>query len=724
MLSPVVVVSEIAAFTPRRVSHYLIEEKLGAGGMGTVFRALDEKLGRRVALKFLLPGAIPGPEARERFIAEARAASSLDHPNICTIFDIDSTEDGETFIVMPFYDGETLDQIIARGPMPLDRAIGITMEIARGLAAAHEELIIHRDIKPQNVCVTRREAIKILDFGLAKLATGRVTRPGLIIGTPAYMSPEHLRGEQLDPRADIWAVGVVLYEMLAGHTPFQGERIETIIHSVLNEPHAPLSAVRSDIPAFVDTIIDRALAKEQRLRYERIEQMIADLGTLQSDGDTMSMTVRRAAVARKTSIAVLPFADMTAARDQAYLCDGIAEEILAALRRIPDLYVASRTSAFQFREYGADVREIGAKLHVDHVLEGSVRRSGDRVRIAAQLINVADGYRLWYERYDREIRDIFAVEDEIADNIAAALEVTLSSDRARRAGPMSSAEAEAYEAYLQGREFAHQQRRKAFEIALQSFRRAIEIEPGYARAYAGIAECNAFLRLYFGAGSEMVAAAEEASRKALEIDPDLAEARAARGLALFLTGASEDAERELRRAIELDPMLYDAHYIYGRVAFAQGRVGEAAARFREACRIVPEAFDSWYLLGMCYRRLGEAEKAHGAAVACVEAARKRLRGHPDDTRAWTMGAAIFAELGEPERAEQWVRRATAIDPDEPIIEYNAACVYAALGRVAEAISCLEVSVGQGALAKSWVENDPDLDPLRGDPRFQALLARA
>jgi TolB-like protein/Flp pilus assembly protein TadD len=708
----------------RRVSHYLIEEKLGAGGMGTVFRALDEKLGRRVALKFPLPGVIPGPEARERFIAEARAASSLDHPNICTIFDIDSTEDGETFIVMPFYEGETLDQVIARGPLPFDRAIGIAMQIARGLAAAHEELIIHRDIKPQNIVVTPREAVKILDFGLAKLATGRVTRPGQVIGTPAYMSPEHLRGEPLDPRADIWAVGVVLYEMLAGHTPFPSERIESIIHSVLSEPHVQLSLVRSDLPALVDTIVDRALAKDPRLRYERIEQMIADLGTLQSDGDTMAMTVRRAAASRKTSIAVLPFADMTAGRDQGYLCDGIAEEILAALRRIPDLYVASRTSAFQFREYGADVREIGSKLHVDHVLEGSVRRSGDRVRIAAQLINVADGYRLWYERYDREIRDIFAVEDEIADNIAAALEVTLGSERAKPAGPMSSSEAEAYEAYLQGREFSHQLRRKAFEIALQSFRRAIEVEPRYARAYAGIAYCNACLRLYFGAGIETVAAAEEASRKAVEIDPELADARAARGLALFLTGASEDAERELHRAIELDPMLYDAHYIYGRVAFGQGRVAEAAAHFREACRIVPEAYDSWYFLGMCYRRLGEPEKAHGAAVACIEAARKRLRAHPDDTRALTMGAAIFAELGEPERAEKWVRRATAIDPDEPIIEYNAACVYTALGRIDEAISCLAVSVGQGALAKSWVENDPDLDPLRADPRFQALLARA
>ncbi len=704
------------------VSHYRIEEKIGAGGMGMVYRAVDEKLGRHVALKFLQPGTIPGEEARQRFIAEARAASSLDHPNICGVFEIDTTDDGETFIVMPFYDGEMLDAMISRGPLEAERAIGIAMQIARGLAAAHEELIIHRDIKPQNLVITRRDTVKILDFGLAKLATARASRAGVVIGTPAYMAPEQLRGEGVDPRADIWSLGVVLYEMLAGVTPFRGEQVESLIYAVLNETPVPLTDLRPDLPPAINGIIDRSLAKDRRLRYEQIDTMISDLGLLQHDSDPAAITVRRRAVAKKTSIAVLPFADMTPARDQGYLCDGIAEEILAALRRIPDLFVASRTSAFQFKDRAADTREIGAKLHVDHLLEGSVRRAGERVRISAQLVEVENGYRLWYERYDRDVRDIFEVEDEIAENIAAALQVTLTGERTKRA--MSSSEAESYEAYLQGRQFLHQHRRKALEIAIQSFERAIGIDPRNARAFAGIAECNAFLRLYFGAGPAMIAAAGEASRKAVEIDPDLAETRVARGLALFVTGANEEAARELRRAIELDPALYDAHYIFGRVAFGQGRVAEAAARFREACRISPDAYDSWYLLGMCYRKLGETTKARATSIACVEAAKKRLRDHPDDTRAWTMGAAIFAELGEPERAEEWVRRAILIDADEPIIEYNAACVYTSLGKHDEAIGCLESSVLSGALSKSWVENDPDLDPLRGDPRFQALLARA
>jgi TolB-like protein/Tfp pilus assembly protein PilF len=708
--------------TRGNVSHYRIEEKIGAGGMGTVYRAVDERLGRRVALKFLQAGAIPGEEARQRFIAEARAASSLDHPNICGVFEIDTTDEGETFLVMPFYDGEMLDAVISRGPLAAGHAIGIALQIARGLAAAHEELIIHRDIKPQNIVITRRDTVKILDFGLAKLATARASCAGVVIGTPAYMAPEQLRGEGVDPRADIWSLGVVLYEMLAGVMPFRGDHVESLIYSVLNETPTPLTSLRPELPPAINAIIDRALAKDRRLRYEQIESMIGDLGLLQRDSDPAAITVRRRAVAKKTSIAVLPFADMTPARDQGYLCDGIAEEILAALRRIPDLFVASRTSAFQFKDRAVDTREIGAKLHVDHLLEGSVRRAGERVRISAQLFEVESGYRLWYERYDRDLRDIFDIEDEIAENIAAALQVTLAGERTRRA--MSSAEAESYEAYLQGRQFFHQHRRKALEIAIQSFERAIAIDPRNARAYAGIADCNAFLRLYFGGGANTIAAAGEASRKALEIDPDLSEARVARGVALFLTGANEEAELELRRAIELDPALYDAHYIFGRVAFGQGRVAEAAARFREACRISPDAYDSWYLLGMCYRKLGETTKARATSIACVEATKKRLRDHPDDTRAWTMGAAIFAELGEPERAEEWVRRAILIDADEPIIEYNAACVFTGLGKYDEAISCLESSVLSGALSKSWVENDPDLDPLRADPRFQELLARA
>jgi tetratricopeptide (TPR) repeat protein len=322
------------------------------------------------------------------------------------------------------------------------------------------------------------------------------------------------------------------------------------------------------------------------------------------------------------------------------------------------------------------------------------------------------------------MKDLFAIEDEIAEQIAHALKVALSAPVGHAAAAGSAPDAQAYEAYLQGRQFIHQHRRKGFETALQIFHQAIELHPRYARAYAGIADCHSFLRMYFGGGDDTVEAADRASAKALELAPELPEAHASRGFALYLRREFEAAEHHLRRAIELDPRLYYPHYIFARLCFSQGRMEEAAARFAEACAIVPESYDSWYLLGMCYRRLGQEAKARSADLECIEAVKRWVRVHPEDTRAWTMGASVLAELGEPERSARWVERALAIDAEEPIIEYNAACVYVALGRHDDAINCLKVSLREGGLSREWATNDPDLDPLRGDPRFQEMLAVA
>ncbi len=708
--------------TDKVVSHYEVGEMLGAGGMGEVYRATDMKLGRKVALKFLEPQS--DVEARERFLKEAQAASSLDHPNICTIFEVNETDQGDIFIAMAFYEGETLDRILSRGALSLNRALMIAAQAGRGLAAAHEELIVHRDIKPQNLMIARNDTVKILDFGLALLlGERRFTESGTVLGTPAYMSPEQLRGEPVDHRTDIWSLGVVLYEMIAGRTPFKADRLEYLIQSILHETPQRLSSLNPEIPNRMDRILSRALAKHPKHRYEQIDTMVQDILEAQSIQDSKAITIRLRSTAIKSSVAVLPFEDMSSAADQGFLCDGIAEEILRALSRIPDLYVASRTSSFQFKHRATDIREIGARLNVDTILEGSVRRVGDRVRISAQLVSVDNGYRLWYERYDRNMQDIFSIEDEIADQISRALQVTLLEKIERPEEGLLSTDAEAYELYLQGREFFHQHRRKSFEIALQTFSRVIEIDPRYARAYAGIADCHSFLQLYFGRGQEAIAAADEASAKALELAPELPEAHTSRGLALFLQRKFEEAEHHLQRAIELDPRLYTPHYIFGRVCFSEGRMSEAATHFREGCSLVPEAYDSWYLLGMCYRKMDLAAQARNADLECIEAVKKRVRSHPEDTRAWTMGASVLVELGEPERASEWVGRALAIDPDEAIIIYNAACVYTALKKFDEAIACLETSVGMAGISKDWVKNDPDLDALREDPRFQKLLKR-
>ncbi|MEO8217155.1 MAG: protein kinase [Acidobacteriota bacterium] len=709
---------------PRVVSHYTLSEKLGSGGMGVVYRAVDNRLGRPVALKFLVDSAAADEDIRKRFMQEARSASSLDHPNICTIFEIDETSDGELFIAMAHYEGETLNAIIRRGPLEVAQALSIAMQIGRGLAAAHEELIIHRDIKPANIMVTARDTVKILDFGLAKLIRqSGLTRPDSSVGTPGYMSPEQIRSESIDHRTDIWSLGVVLFEALTGHLPFKGERTESLIHSILSDEPERVATSRSGIPRSIDRVIQKALAKSPRARYDRMADLLADLQQLQEAMDSGSgLTLQRPAESKKSSVAVLPFVDMSPQKDQEYFCDGIAEELLSALSHTSELHVASRTSAFQFKGTAMDIREIGERLNVSTVLEGSVRKAGDRVRVTAQLVNVSDGYRLWTERYDREMKDIFAIQDEIAQSIARALQVALQPGQS----PMEQAktqDVEAYEFYLKGRQFFHQLRRKGFEVARQMFARAIEIDPNYARAYAGIADCSSFLRLYFGAGEEAVEEADRASLKALELGPDLAEAHVSRGFALSLTKQYDEAEAELRRAIQLNPSLYEAHYIAARVYFAVGKFAEAAEHFERACALTPESYDSWYFFGMCYRALGDEGKVKHTILEAVEAAKKRVSSHPDDSRAWTISAQCLVELGEPDKAAEWIERALAIDPDEPIIQYNAGCVYAALGRRDEALACVEASVNKGLLFKGWIENDPDLNPIRDDPRFKVLMQK-
>jgi TolB-like protein/Flp pilus assembly protein TadD len=421
------------------------------------------------------------------------------------------------------------------------------------------------------------------------------------------------------------------------------------------------------------------------------------------------------------SIAVLPFADMSPQKDQEYLTDGLAEEIINALSKVQALQVASRISSFAFKGKTEELQEVGRKLKVSTVLAGSLRKAGNRLRIAAQLVNVNSGYQLWSERYDRDMEDVFAVQDEIAENIVKALRVVMTDEDRPVEAPRRE-NVKAYEYYLRGRQLFHQLRRPSFEFAQRMFERAIEIDPGYAKAYAGLADTCSFLFMEFDPRDANRERADSVSRKALELDPGLAEAHASRGLALLIAREYEGAGRELEEAIRLDPTLFEAPYFYARSYFQQGRLEEAAKWFERAHEVRPEDYQSLILVASVYRGLGRTADADSAFRRGLAVAEQRLELYPDDARAWYLGAGSLIEMGETGRAREWLARALDLDPGDAMVLYNVACGYSMLGELDEAIDCLERAV-ESFVNWDWLEHDSDLNPLRSHPRFQRLLAQ-
>src|SRR5438093_350762 len=505
---------------------YLIEREIGRGGMATVYLAQDLKHRRPVAVKILHPhlAANLGPE---RFHREVEIAARLSHPHILPLHD-SGEADGFVYYVMPYVQGESLRGRLTReGKLPLNEALRITREVAGALGYAHGQGVIHRDIKPENVMLHEGEAM-VTDFGIAKAISAsageRLTETGTSLGTASYMSPEQASAEHtIDGRSDIYSLACMLFEMLAGEPPYTGPTAQAIVVKRFTEPVPSIRSRMPAVPEAVDRAITRALARDPADRFGSVEQFIQALesGTEHRlpAGSTTVVIAQHPVV---KSIAVLPFADMSPERDQEYFTDGIAEEIINALTKIDALRVASRTSAFAFKGKNEDIGEIGKKLKVATVLEGSVRKAGNRLRVTAQLVNVSDGYHLWSERYDRELEDVFAIQDEIAENIVKALRVVLSETEKRAIETKRPDNVQAYDYYLRGRQFFHQWRRRSVEYARRMFERAIEIDPNYALAHAGIADCCAFIYTYWDASSAHFAQAEAESRKGLELDPDSA----------------------------------------------------------------------------------------------------------------------------------------------------------------------------------------------------------
>ena len=705
-------------------SKYRINRELGRGGMATVYLAEDLRHGRDVAVKVLHPdlSSALGPD---RFLREIRLAARLNHPHILPLFDSGEAQ-GFLYYVMPYIEGESLRDLMTReGRIPIDQACSIARSVAGALDYANRNKIVHRDIKPENIMINEGEAM-VMDFGIAKALTAAsnetLTQIGMVVGTPAYVSPEQAAGEiEIDGRSDQYSLGCVVFEMLSGERPFSGPTAQAVLNKRFTEPAPSLRSKVRDVPDETDAAVAKAMSQDAARRFltsgEFAKAMVPAVVI------TPTQTPAPEGVQAVKSIAVLPFTNTSADTENEYFTDGMAEEIINALSKIKSLGVASRTTTFGFKGTTEDIREIGRKLEVSTVLEGSVRKMGNKIRLSAQLINVATGLQLWSERYDREIEDVFAIQDEIAQNIVKALRIVLSEEEKKAIEKVSTDNVQAYDYYLRGRTFFHQHRRTSMEFARQMFTRAIEVDPNYSRAYAGIADCCSILFMYFDARESNLKQADKASQKALDLDPDLAEAHSARGLSYSLSKRYDLAQEEFETAMRLDPKLYEAPYFYARAFLAQGMAYEAAPLFERAASLRPDDYQARAFLAAAYTqqgRIGEAGKASRRAIAAIE---KWLDTNPDDARALNLGATIWSNLGETENAVEWAKRSLAIDPEDPQLLYNVACVYSIEGMKDEALKCLERAIDKGYGHREWIEHDSDLNSLRSDARFKALLER-
>ncbi len=740
------------------ISHYKILEKIGAGGMGEVFLAQDTSLDRKVALKFLSDFLREDPTARKRFLREAKSAAALDHPFICHIHEV-GEEDGKDFIAMEYVRGHTLKDKLAKGPLPLNDAIEKAVEIAEALEEAHKQGIVHRDLKPSNIMVTPQGHVKVMDFGLAKrlvpaegvgsqaeTLTGSLTKTDTTMGTLAYMSPEQLRGEEVDTRSDVFSFGVVLYEMMAGVHPFlKPQRMETASAILRDEP-SPLGHYVPDLPEVLEHTVKKMLAKHHQHRYESAREVRVDLEQpvgAQTEVETPN----------QPSIAVLPFVNMSPDPDNEYFSDGLTEELINALTQVDGLQVAARTSAFHFKGRTEDIREIGKHLNVNTILAGSIRKSGQLLRITAQLVNADDGYHLWSERYDREIEDIFEVQDEIARTVVDKLRVRLLIDPKKPLVKVHTDKPEAYEAYLKGRFFWNKRTPNGLKDALELFQKAVELDPGYALAYSGIADVYNLLGfLWVLPPNEAHPMAKSAAKRALEMDNTLAEAHTS----LALVSAAfdwnwPDAEREFQRAIALSPDYASARHFYAAYYLSpMGRHEEALAEMRRAYELDPFApvlsADTAFVLLMAHRYDQTIEQClktlerfpdfpvtyyylvyayvqKGLYDEAIDASRKAVSlGGSAAMYLAGLGHALAA-AGKRDEAFQVLDELIERTSSGPVPPYQMALIYTSLGEKEQAFEWLEKAVQEHTWQLPWLRVEPGFGPLRSDPRFQDLLRR-
>ena len=587
----------------KTISYYKILEKLGEGGMGEVYLAEDTKLKRKVALKFLPEEVTKNEDAVERFQREAQAAAALNHPNIVTIYEINEHA-GQTYIAMEYVERQTLKEAFTPHPLTLTKVVDYTIQICEGLRKAHEAGIVHRDVKPLNILINKDGRIKILDFGLAKLqGQTQFTKTGTTLGTVAYMSPEQARGEKVDFRTDIWSLGVIIYEMITGQRPFQGEYDQAVVYSILNEEPPSILDLRKEIPTELRKVVEKALNKKLDERYQSVEELLADVQAILGKFET---TDAKTALEEKTlpSIAVLPFVNMSADPEQEYFCDGMAEELISALTKIENLHVPARTSAFAFKGEKIDVREIGKKLNVATVLEGSVRKEGNRLRITAQLINVADGYHLWSERFNRELVDIFAIQDEISMEIVDKLKVRLLRGEKEKLVKRYTDNLEAYSLYLKGRYYWNSLTPEGWEKSFECYQKAIEIDPTYALAYVGLSIWHQSLAFWGDVPPDQaMPKSKEFAQKVIELDDSISDAHNSLAVIYAAYDWNQSAsEKEFKRALELDPTNALVCTNYAIFLATWKRFDEAFVYARRAQKLDPlsSMIDTWVAMILMY----------------------------------------------------------------------------------------------------------------------------
>jgi non-specific serine/threonine protein kinase len=728
------------------ISHYRILDKLGEGGMGIVYKAEDTKLKRTVALKFLPSELTRDADAKARFIQEAQAACALDHPDICTIYEVDETGDGRLFIAMAFYEGETLKQKIERGPLTIEEAVEIATRVAQGLGRAHEAGIVHRDIKPGNIMITGRGGVKIVDFGLAKLAgQAKLTRTGSTLGTAAYMSPEQARGEEVDHRTDIWSLGAVLYEMLTGQLPFKGEHEAALLYSIVHEKPQGLSTLRPDAPAPLSSLISKALQKDRALRYQTAGELIVDLKKLAVPGIQLPR--------HEKSIAVLPFENLSPDPDQEYFSDGLTEEVISDLSNVRALRVISRSSAMTFKGTKKKVPEIARELDVQYVLEGSVRKAGNSLRITAQLIDAASDAHLWAEKYSGTLDDVFDVQEKVSRSIVAALKLKLTPEESEKIAARPIDNVAAYQCYLKATADIWRFNESSLGSALAHLQKGLDILGDNALLYSALAFVYWQYVNMGVAQEEYIAKAEEYAQKALALDPESPQAHFIIGMINgWVYGNVRENIRQLKMALAVNPNYVDAlillaglstmsfgklsaalplvqrvrqidpldpwnYWLQGRLFFYDGQYKLAAEQFREHYQLDPENLAVRYFYAWTLAYAGQIDEAfsiidHGAQAAPDSVLTKfgLLLKHgllKDKEKAFREMTPEFEKTCR--RDHQW--------------SYFVAVPLALVDAREDSLDWLENAVNRGFINYPELERNPYLANIRGEERFKKLMER-